>query len=289
MLYSDIQLYPLRALKGVLTRLACLLTCVWLAGCAPPFDPDTRLQSDVPARAAVQGVPLIQQQAFYCGPASLAMVMQWAGSDVTQDDIAALAFSPGAGGTYLADMIGSARRKGQLAVEIENFDQLLSEVAAGHPVIVFQNLGLGIAPVWHYGVVTGYDFARDEIYLNSGQRDQMVMPFAVFERTWRRGDYWGLVVLPPAQLPVSVPEADLLNAAAALERAGQFQAAATLYQAGGARWPDNWLWPFGLGNARYATGDLQGARRALRRARAIGPTIPEVRANLAHVESELAG
>lgn len=288
MLYPDLQLYPLRALKGVLTRLACLLAAFWLAACAPPFDPDTRLQSDVSARAAVQGVPLIQQQAFYCGPASLAMVMQWAGSDVTQDDIAALAFSPGAAGTYRADMIGSARRMGQLAVEIGNFDQLLSEVAAGHPVIVFQNLGLGIAPVWHYGVVTGYDFARDEVYLNSGQRDQMVMPFAVFERTWRRGDQWGLVVLPPDQLPQSVAQADVLGAAAALERVGQFQAAATVYQAGAARWPDNWLWQFGLGNARYAMGDLQGARRALQQARAIDPTIPEVRANLSQVESELA-
>ncbi|MBE0412552.1 MAG: PA2778 family cysteine peptidase [Yoonia sp.] len=237
----------------------------------------------------VPDVPLIQQAAFYCGPASLAMVMQWAGSNVTQDEIAALAFSPGAGGTYLADMIGSARRQGQLAVEIGTFDQLLSEVAAGHPVIVFQNLGLGVAPVWHYGVVTGYDFVQDAVYLNSGQRDQMVMPFAVFERTWRRGDHWGLVVLPPDRLPASAPQVDVLNAGAALERVGQYQAAAMLYQTGAARWPDNWLWPFGLANARYGMGDLHGARRALRQARAMDPTIPEVRANLLQVERELAG
>lgn len=230
---------------------------------------------------------MIQQDAFYCGPTSIAMVMQWAGGDVTQDDIAALAFSPGARGTYLADMIGSARRMGQLAVEIGDFDQLLSELAAGHPVIVFQNLGLGIAPVWHYGVVTGYDFGKDEVYLNSGQRDQMVMPFALFERTWRRGDYWGLVVLPPDQLPVSVVDADILAAASALERVGQFAAAETLYETGATRWPDNWLWQFGLGNARYAQNDLRGARRALRRARILDPTIPEVRANLATVEREL--
>ena len=83
------------------------------------------------------------------------MVMQWAGADITQQQVATLAFSPGAGGTYLADMIGSSRRLGQLAVEIGDFDQLLTEVTAGHPVIVFQNLGLAVLPVWHYGVVTG--------------------------------------------------------------------------------------------------------------------------------------
>lgn len=263
-----------------------LVLCV-LAACAVPFDPDARLSVDVPTRAAVPDVPLIRQADFFCGPTSIAMVMQWAGSDVTQDQVAQLAFSPGAGGTYLADMIGSSRRLGQLAVQIDSFDQLLSEVAAGHPVIVFQNLGLGIAPVWHYGVVTSYDFVADEVRMNSGQSDQMIMPFAVFERTWRRGDFWGLVVLPPDMLPVSVAETEILEAGAALERVGQFASAATLYQTGAARWPQDWLWQFGLGNARYGLGDLRGARTALRKARALAPDIPEIRTNLAFVEAEL--
>ncbi|MEJ6404852.1 PA2778 family cysteine peptidase [Yoonia sp. 2307UL14-13] len=277
-----LQLHPVRAL-----RLFLFLALGWLSACAAPFDPDERLTVDVPTRAIIADVPLIQQAAFYCGPTSIAMVMQWAGSDVTPEDIAALAFSPGAGGTYLADMIGSARRQGQLAVELNNFDDLLTEVAAGHPVIVFQNLGLGIAPVWHYGVVTGYDLNRDEVYLNSGQEDQMIMPFALFERTWRRGDFWGLIVLPPDDLPVSAGETDILSAGAALERVGQYEAAETVYETGAAKWPQNWLWPFGLGNARYAQDDLQGARRALRQARRLGPDIPEIRANIATVEREL--
>ena len=289
MLHTRVQLYPVRALTRLFRQITSLLALSWLAAFATPFDPNERLSVEVPTRAQIEGVPLIQQAAFYCGPTSIAMVMQWAGSDIGQEDVAALAFSPGAGGTYLADMIGSGRRLGQLAVEVSNFDQLLAEVSAGHPVIVFQNLGLRIAPVWHYGVVTGYDFAKDEVYLNSGQLDQMVMPFSLFERTWRRGDFWGLVVLPPDQLPVSVAETKVLSAAAALERVGQLGSAETLYETGAQKWPDNWLWQFGLGNARYAQGDLTGARRALRRARVIDPTIPEVRTNLALVEAELVG
>lgn len=273
----------------ILRRIAGLLVLSWLAACAATFDPDERLSFEAPTRAEVPDVPLIKQEDFFCGPSSIAMVMQWAGSEITQQEVAALAFSPGADGTYLADMIGSSRRLGQLAVEIRNFDQLLAEVAAGYPVIVFQNLGLGVLPMWHYGVVTGYDFEKDEVYLNSGQLDKMVMPFAVFERTWRRGDFWGLVVLPPDQLPVTASEADVLSAAAALERVEQYQAAETLYGTGAAKWPENWLWQFGLGNARYAQGDLRGARRALRRARGLDPSIPEVRANLAFVEGEIAG
>jgi len=264
-----------------------MLGCALLAACAPAFDADSRLTVDVPIKARVADVPLIQQADFFCGPASIAMVMQWAGAAVTQEQVAALAFSPGAGGTYLADMAGSSRRLGQLAVRVNSFDQLLSEIAAGHPVIVFQNLGLPIAPVWHYGVVTGYDFTRDEVYLNSGQLEQMVMPFAVFERTWARGENWALLVLPPDRLPVSVTETEVLAAGAALEQAEQYDAAETLYETGAETWPDNWLWQFGLANARFGQGDLNGARTALRRARSIDPRIPEVRANLAHVESLL--
>ncbi len=288
MLHARVQLRALHPLS-ILRRAASLLILSWLAACAAPFDPAERITADVPTRAAVQGVPLIQQAAFYCGPTSIAMVMQWSGHDVTQNDIAKLAFTEGAGGTYTADMIGSARRKGQLAVEISTFNQLMREVSAGHPVIVFQNLGLGIAPVWHYGVVTGYDLQKDEVYLNSGQLDQMVLPFDLFERTWRRGGFWGLVVLPPDQLPVSAREPAILSAAAALERANQLDAAETLYETGAAQYPQNWLWQFGLGNTRYAMGDLRGSRTALRRARNMAPDIPEVRANLAHVEAELAG
>ena len=288
MLYPVLQLYPVRTLN-LIRRAAALAALCWLGACAAPFDPETSITADVPTRAAVPNVPLIAQEAFYCGPAALAMVMQWAGQDVTQDQIAALSFTEGAGGTYTADMIGSARRTGQLAVEIHTLDQLLGEIAAGHPVIVFQNLGVAIAPVWHYGVVTGYDVQADTVMLNSGQEAQMVLPFGIFDRSWTRGDRWALVVLPPDQLPATAREADVLSAVAALERVGQLDAAETAYETGAGRWPDNWLWQFGLGNTRYARGDLQGARRALRRARSLAPDIPEIRNNLAHVESELSG
>ncbi|MEO1639025.1 MAG: PA2778 family cysteine peptidase [Pseudomonadota bacterium] len=269
-------------------RAFCLAAATFLAACAAPFDPED-LTVDVPARSQVAGVPLIQQADFYCGPASIAMVMQWAGAEVTQADVAALSFNPGAEGTYLADMLGASRRLGQLAVTIDGFDQLLAEVDAGHPVIVFQNLGVGVFPVWHYGVVTGYDLGVEEVYLNSGQLDQMVMDLPAFARTWARGENWGLVVLPPDRLPASVAEAEVLRAGAALERVGQYAAAEALYQTGAARWPENWLWPFGLGNARYARGDLRGAQSALQQARRLGPDVPEVRANLATVTREITG
>lgn len=289
MLHAVFQLYPLSALKAAVPArwragLSLVLAAALLSACAAPAY-RAALTADYPSRAIVPDVPLIAQADFYCGPASIAMVMGWAGSEITQEEVAALAFSPGAGGSYLADMLGASRRLGQLAVTIDSFDQLMAELAAGHPVIVFQNLGFGPFPVWHYAVVTGIDLSTEEVTLHSGQRDRMVMDLPAFARTWARGDNWGLVVLPPDRLPTSVTEVDVLRAGAALERVGQYQAAARLYARGAQRWPGNWLWPFGLANARYAMGDLAGAERALIIAQNLAPDVPEVRANLARLRA----
>ena len=54
------------------------------------------------------------------------------------------------------------------------------------------------------------------------------------------------------------------------------------------RWPESWLWPFGLANARYAQGDLAGARTALHAAQRIASDVPEIRSNLRFVEEALA-
>lgn len=240
---------------------------------------------DAPRKAVVANVPLIEQADFHCGPAALAMALQWAGQDVTQDRIARLAFTPGARGTFQENMIGAARRQGALAIPLTGFDDLTTEIAAGHPVIVFQNLGESFAPIWHYAVVTGYDLELGVVTLHSGQLRRTAMSLAKFERTWAGGEGWALLVLPPGDLPASADERAVLEASAGLERAGQTEAAVAAYRAGAIRWPQNWLWQFGLGNALYASGDIPGARRAYQRAIALDPTAPEPRQNLAVLDA----
>lgn len=216
------------------------------------------------------------------------MVHQWAGLDVTEADVAKSSFTPLARGTYQSDMLGAARRRGQLAVEIHGFDAILGEVAAGHPVIVFQNLGLGAFPIWHYAVVVAYDLDRKLIVLHSGENDRMTMPILQFMNTWDRAGGWAITVLPPNMLPATAREWDVLEAAAALERAGQLSAAEIAYRSGARRWPESWIWPFGLGNALYAQGRLREARGAYAEAVRRDPAKPEPQRNLREVEIELA-
>lgn len=235
------------------------------------------------------GVPLIEQADFHCGPAALAMALQWSGQDVTQNQIARMSFVPGAKGTFQEDMVGAARRRGALAVPVNGFDELTAEISAGHPVIVFQNLGESFAPIWHYAVVTGYDLQRNIVTLHSGQLSRTDMSLAKFERTWAGGEGWAFVVMAPTRLPSTANERSVLDAAAGLERAGQFDAAAKAYRTGASRWPENWLWQFGLGNALYAAGDTDGAERAWEQAAELDPSAPEPRQNLATLRSEVRG
>lgn len=269
------------------TLLAGGVAAALLSACSGISDYSTAFSDDLPTRASVPEVPLIRQADYFCGPASLAMVLSWSGPDVTQQEIAAQSFSPSAKGTFRADLIGAARRRGQLVVPVADFSDLLTEVAAGHPVIVFQNLSLGVAPRWHYAVVVGFDRSKQELTLHSGELEIMQMPFEAFERTWMRGDRWAITVLPPDHLPAAAPEDAVLLAAAALEETGMVREAEAAYAAGMQRWSDAWIWPFGLGNARYAQGDLSGAEQAFRIAAGIAPDVPEIDANLAQVRSEL--
>lgn len=292
MSYEGFPFYTLRPIR--VTRRAFLAVspaafCSMLVTACTPVSLKTMpISPDLPERASVEDVPLIEQSAFHCGPAALAMVHQWAGLDVDEAEVAGSTFTPAANGTYQADMLGSARRRGQLAVRLEGSAALFGEVAAGHPVIVFQNLGLPIFPVWHYAVVVAYDFVQNTVSLHSGERKKMVMDMRLFQNTWRRGDNWAVVVLPPGRIPVNGREWDILEAAAALERVGKNKAAETTYRAGEERWPDHWIWAFGHGNALYAQGRLGAARDAFARAVQLDPKKPEAQKNLNEVTAQLA-
>jgi predicted TPR repeat methyltransferase len=255
-----------------------------LVGCATPqtdrlLDASTAL----PPRAEVGGVPFFPQQEYYCGPAALATVLSWSGLPVTQDEIAAQVYTPGREGTLRSDVVAAARRNGRLAVPVGRLSDLTAELAAGHPVMVFQNLGLGWFPVWHYAVAIGYDLDAGDLMLRSGPDARRVIPLGTFERTWQRGDHWGLVVLPPGELPVAADEITVLRAATGLEQAGRFRAAAAAYAVIAERWPESLEAWIGLGNAAHGAGDLDQAEDAFRTATERHPQAAGAWNNLAHV------
>lgn len=238
--------------------------------------------AELPQRAQVSDVPFFPQTEYHCGPAAMAMALAWTGLPVTQDDLTPQVYTPGRTGTLQADLLSAARRNGRLAVVTTKLPDLLKEVAAGHPVLVFQNLALEIMPQWHYAMLTGYDLESGDVILHSGTEKNRVTPLNTFAHTWARAGGWALVVLPPDQLPVSAAELPVIRAAAGLERAGRRTEAARAYAAIRTRWPNSFAAAMGAGNIRYALGDYEAARQAFAAARDLRPKEAPAWNNLAH-------
>jgi tetratricopeptide (TPR) repeat protein len=268
------------ALAGFFMAAALLL-----AGCATPQV--SRLAQDwpteLPSQTVLTGVPFFPQEDFECGPAALAMVLQAAGIAVTPEALQDQVYLPQRKGSLQVEMLAATRRQGLPAYLIKpQLQTVLQEVAAGHPVLVFQNLSLPVYPVWHYAVVVGFDRARNVVILHSGRTARMEMSLFAFERTWARGGYWAMVALPLTELAASAEPDSWAQALAALERR-QPQAASQAYATALQRWPDHASLMLGLGNAAYAQGQLGRAEAAYRAAVQAHTTFADAWNNLAQV------
>jgi hypothetical protein len=239
-----------------------------------------------PARAMVANVPFFAQEELQCGPAALAMSLTWSGIAVQPSDLVPEVFTPDLKGSLQSALIGATRRHGRVAYTITGSEALLAEVSAGNPVIVLVNLGLSWYPKWHYAVVIGFDQEHEEIILHSGRTANEHLSSRVFLNIWQRGEYWGLLVLPPDRLPTGVGEVAWLEAVAGLERADRWQEAATGYSTALKRWPKSFTAWMGLGNSRYRQHDFAGSAETFRSAALLQPENGIPFNNLAHALSD---
>jgi tetratricopeptide (TPR) repeat protein len=146
---------------------------------------------------------------------------------------------------------------------------------------VLQNLGVAAIPSWHYAVVVGIDADRGEIILRSGTDRRRATATRPFLHTWRRGDYWGMVVLAPDELPAAADRSRYFAAIAALEEAGRATEAAVAWQTALGKWPGDTVALFGLGNSRLASREYRAAEQAYRDLLRRDPTVTAARNNLA--------
>ncbi len=263
---------------------------VWLAvlvlnGCATPqlAQLEKDWPADLPAQVELKQVPFYAQEDFECGPASLAMAATAAGVSLRPEQLVEQVYLPGRKGSLQLEMLAAGRRQGLLAYPLApRLENVLREVAAGHPVIVFQNLSLPIYPIWHYAVVIGFERERQTLLLHSGRTEFLEMSLATFEHTWARGQHWSMVLLPPATLPATAQPDTHATAAAALERVHP-QAALSAYTRALQTWPMQRSALLGRGNAAYALGQLDQAAQAYRQATAAQPDFADAWNNLAQV------
>lgn len=269
--------------------LAGVFVCALLAGCATPqlSQLSQRWPADLPASASLREVPFFPQEDYECGPAALAMVASAAGVPRRPEDLVAQVYVPGRQGSLQPEMLAASRRQGLPAYQLKpELESLLREVAAGHPVVVFQNLSLPVSPIWHYAVVIGYDRERNRLVLHSGRTERLEMTLATFERTWARGGHWAMVALAPTQLPATAEADGYAAAVAALERVDP-RAAQAAYARALQAWPEQRTLLLGAGNSAYALGERERAAEAYRQATAAHPDFAVAWNNLAQVLLDL--
>ena len=258
-----------------------------LAGCAAPQTRELLARggpTGLPPATELDGTPFFPQEEHQCGPAALATALSAAGVPTTPDQIVPQVYLPGREGSLQVEMLASARKYGTVPYLLQpRLQDVLSEVAAGTPVVVLQNLGLPWFPVWHYAVVVGYDLPEEQITLRSGREQRLAMSLSTFERTWARSDKWGFVALPPDRLPATAAEDRYVSSVVTLENIGSIGVARRAYQTALAKWPDNLTALVGLGNTAYVLKDLNAAELALRRATQEHPESDIAFNNLANV------
>ncbi|MFA5678264.1 MAG: PA2778 family cysteine peptidase [Pseudomonas sp.] len=246
-----------------LLRLAALLgLTALLSACAgrAPILPESSSLSHLPDQVLLQDVPFHAQDAYQCGPASLAMVLNHRDVTATPDGLKDRVYLPERKGTLQVEMVSAARERDLLVYPLEKkLEAVLAEIDAGNPVLVMQNLAFNWYPQWHYAVVIGYDLPAQQMIVHSGLNEAQREPFHVFMRTWSRADYWARVMLPPGRLPATAQPLTYLRAASELEQTGRLASARQAYESAVQQWPEQPTARFGLANTQWAMNERQAA------------------------------
>ncbi|MFP5430678.1 MAG: PA2778 family cysteine peptidase [Gammaproteobacteria bacterium] len=250
---------------SVWSQVGAMVVVSSLAGCMAPQTAALRQDRVVSESVQVSDVPFFAQEDYQCGPAALAMMLSWSGKPVAPDALVKDVYVPGRKGSFAVEMAAAARRHGRLMYPLApDLGSVVAALEQGYPVLVLQNNGLAVYPVWHFAVVTGVDRARERLWLNSGRTKGLEISFSTFERTWARGGYWASLVLDPAAVTESLDAPVVIRELAIMDGVGAVKEA----QAGFARalitWPEQKTAWLGLASTSMKLGDLALAESTLR-------------------------
>jgi ABC-type bacteriocin/lantibiotic exporter with double-glycine peptidase domain len=143
----------------------------------------------------IESVPFYPQEAYQCGPASLACVLNYWRTGVSPEDVAGEIYSESAKGTLDIDMILYAERKGLKARQYKgSADDIKRNIDLGYPLIVLVDYGFWVYQQNHFMVVVGYN--KNGILANSGRDQLKFIPFKVFLKSWKRTNFWTMLIRP---------------------------------------------------------------------------------------------
>lgn len=173
------------------TVLLVALLFVLAAGCSP-LQPQPRGD---PVHV-IRDVPFYPENRYWCGPASLAGVMNYWREAPEPDSVAEKTYSPSAGGTLMADLAWFARQQGfEVRVRSGTLEELERLVRNDVPPIVFVRREGILGAYNHFMVVVGYT-SRGYI-VNSGLSEHQFVERRSFRDLWEGNERYYLRVADP--------------------------------------------------------------------------------------------
>lgn len=252
-----------------------------LAGCASPHSPSSIFHP--PSSAAPLSVPFIAQKPNYCGPAALAMLANFYGHAVTQDEIASAIYLPDIRGSLSSELSQYAQRFNLWTRQYRGTSaDLRQKLAAGIPILVLGKFGNN----FHYFLVLGFDGFRRTVIVHSDTRPDLAMSEEEFLIHWNKADRWTMLACPPDRATWKLSADEHNDLGVFLERDHQLIEAAAHYEETVALTPSNSYFQMNLGNALRKLGNLPGAAAAFAKAVSLDPNNADALNNLADVYLE---
>ena len=194
-----------------------------LAGCAGSVAPEVKR---LPERVELSGT-FYRGVANQSGPQVLASMLSQQGIVITPGLLEKPLHLPGAEAQLQQNMQNLAREYGMVVYPLDsNLPALLTQVAAGYPVMVRFTEGSAFWAEPRYAILAGYNRQKQTVLLRSGMNRRELMGFGSFEAALKDAGGWAVLIQKPNQLPANVDQQRWLKAANDLAQAGQEQAAA---------------------------------------------------------------
>lgn len=200
-----------------------LLFMLGLTACA---GGDSAAMKRLPDRVELNAVPFFRGNIYQSGPGTLASMLSQQGVIITPGLLDKPLQLPGGEAKLEQNIQNLAREYGFVVYPLDpELDALLAQVSAGYPVMVRFTEGSAWWSTPRYGVLMGYDRAKQTVLLHAGMERRLVMSFSNFTSAWKDAGNWAVLIQGPRQLPAQVNQQRWLAAAKDLAQAGQEQAA----------------------------------------------------------------
>jgi tetratricopeptide (TPR) repeat protein len=262
--------------------LVIVLAFATSGGCA--FNKSS-LHTEIDQALVLENIPFYPQKDYQCGPAALAMLLGASGVTVHPDDLTPYTYIPERKGSFQVELLAASRLHKRIPYVIDpDISALSSELKAGRPVLVLQNLALHNLPAYHYAVVIGL-LPPDKIVLHSGEKRRLTTDLEKFLSRWKRAGAWGLIALKPGEIPAVPDRIRYLTAVSAFESSGNIQQAEMAYHAACSTWPEDQTALLALGNNYLSQGNYQEAETIFEELISINPNNFAASNNLAEVLS----